>query len=331
MTTERKKPYFMIASALGALLGIALMVGLAINQGMDNILQAFSLAGWGIAVITAFHLLPMIAAALGWHFTSNSVNSGKIGVFIWARLVREAVNGLLPVAQIGGDFVGARILTFYGIPARIAVATVLIDFTIEFLTQVVFTTLGVTLLLLGGHIDFKDRIILGMVVAIFASVGFIIAQRYGMFRLLEKVLAKIATKFDLPGLGTFASLNITIMSMYKNWRAISLSVFWHFGSWLLSAAEVWLTLMFFGVDISFADALIIESLGQAIRSCAFLVPGAFGIQEGGYMFLGMLFGISPEFALSVSLIKRVRELVLGIPPILIWNAMEGRKWLYSAK
>lgn len=74
-----------------------------------------------------------------------------------------------------------------------------------------------------------------------------------------------------------------------------------------------------------ASTLVIESLGQAIRSAAFFVPGAIGVQEGGFMAVGILFGLGPEVGLAVSLIKRIREVGLGVPALVAWQALEGRR------
>ena len=42
------------------------------------------------------------------------------------------------------------------------------------------------------------------------------------------------------------------------------------------------------------------------------------------MLLGSTLGITPELALTVSLIKRVREIVLGVPGLIVWQIAEGR-------
>lgn len=72
--------------------------------------------------------------------------------------------------------------------------------------------------------------------------------------------------------------------------------------------------------------LILESLGQAIRSAAFVVPAALGIQEGGYLVLGVSIGIAPETAVALSLVKRVRELGLGLPALLLWQRIEAKQF-----
>ena len=81
--------------------------------------------------------------------------------------------------------------------------------------------------------------------------------------------------------------------------------------WLVGTAEVWLILQLLGSPVSWSDALMLESLGQAIRGAAFAIPGALGVQEGGYVLLAPLAGLRPDVALALSLAKRARELLLG--------------------
>jgi hypothetical protein len=80
-----------------------------------------------------------------------------------------------------------------------------------------------------------------------------------------------------------------------------------------------------GIPIGVGEAIALESVVHAVRSAAFFVPMALGVQEGGFLLAGSLFGIGPEAALAVSLIKRVRDLLLGAPVLLIWQVTEGRR------
>jgi hypothetical protein len=68
--------------------------------------------------------------------------------------------------------------------------------------------------------------------------------------------------------------------------------------------------------LSWSESLLLESLGQAIRGAGFAIPGALGIQEGGYLLLAPLAGMPPSAALALSLAKRTRELLLGLPGLL---------------
>ena len=56
---------------------------------------------------------------------------------------------------------------------------------------------------------------------------------------------------------------------------------------------------------------------------SFFVPGALGVQEGGYLLICAMFGVSAPSALALSLIRRIRELALGVPGLLLWHRMEG--------
>src|SRR5262249_13432524 len=69
----------------------------------------------------------------------------------------------------------------------------------------------------------------------------------------------------------------------------------------------------------------IESLVYAIRSAAVFIPNALGVQEGAYVLLGPLFGVATDTALAISVLKRARDIAIGVPVLLIWQAAEGRR------
>ncbi|HMJ49089.1 MAG TPA: hypothetical protein VK440_00755, partial [Burkholderiales bacterium] len=66
------------------------------------------------------------------------------------------------------------------------------------------------------------------------------------------------------------------------------------------------------------------SLIYALKSLAFFVPLGAGVQEGGYVLIGGLLGLSPDLALAVSLLKRARDLIIGLPALLVWHHIERR-------
>jgi uncharacterized membrane protein YbhN (UPF0104 family) len=78
-----------------------------------------------------------------------------------------------------------------------------------------------------------------------------------------------------------------------------------------------------GHPVSYEQAVIIESLMHAVRGAAFAVPGALGAQEGGLIVLCAIFGVPPEAALGLSLVKRIPDLIIGVPGLIAWQAMEG--------
>jgi hypothetical protein len=91
------------------------------------------------------------------------------------------------------------------------------------------------------------------------------------------------------------------------------------------AFEVWWVLRVCGHPVGASAALILESMTQAIRHLAFFVPAGIGVQEAGLVLFGHVLGISGELALAVSMAKRVREVLCGLPPLISWQWMEARR------
>jgi len=316
-----------IGTALLAIAGITAGIVLVALQDLGALGALMREAGWGIALVVAAHLVPMVASALAWRAAAHPLWPGRFSVFLWARLVRESVNALLPVLQVGGDFVGARILVFHNARAVHAVASVLADLTMEFVTQIIFTAMGLCLLMVNGGGPMVEWGFLGLFLSVLAAAGFLLAQRNGLFRLVERLGDFLSHHLAWPGLSALSTLHDTVHAIYRRRRSVGAAAAWHLASWVLGSFEVWLTLRFVGAEVGFGSALVIESLGQAIRSAAFFVPGALGVQGGGFMAIGILFGLAPEVGLSVSLIKRIREVALGVPALVIWQALEGRRFI----
>ena len=95
-------------------------------------------------------------------------------------------------------------------------------------------------------------------------------------------------------------------------------------SWLLGGVEVCLALHLLGTDVGLAEGIVIEALGQALKAAGFAVPGAIGVAEGGYVVVCHLFGIAPDVAIALGLVKRLREVALGLPALLAWQGLEAR-------
>lgn len=110
--------------------------------------------------------------------------------------------------------------------------------------------------------------------------------------------------------------------IYASW-GLWTSVTGHMLFRLGLTVEVWLALRFLGHPVDFGDALVLEGVNQALRAATFMIPGALGAQETGFVVLGSVLGVPTPVALSVSLCKRARELLVGLPALLAWQVGEG--------
>jgi uncharacterized membrane protein YbhN (UPF0104 family) len=55
-----------------------------------------------------------------------------------------------------------------------------------------------------------------------------------------------------------------------------------------------------------------------------MVPGGLGTQEAGFVLFGSAVGLAPQAALALSLARRMRQVLLGLPALLSWYWTERR-------
>ena len=79
-----------------------------------------------------------------------------------------------------------------------------------------------------------------------------------------------------------------------------------------------------------SNAIALEALLCTLRSIAAPVPAAIGVQEWGYAMLAPLFGLPAEMGVAVSLLKRAREIVLGVPALLYWQSVSRAARRFAA-
>ena len=245
---------------------------------------------------------------------------------LWARWIGEAINTLVPAFQVGGAVVRSRLMIMRGVPGRIAGASVVVDLTLSTLTQLLFTLVGVGLLLAHyGNNDIAKGVGAG-VAGGFVVVALLCAfQHRGLFVAAIGLVARLAKgrAWD-DAIGGAHALDGAIRDLYRRRWLLAANATGQLAAWTLGAAEIYAALYFMGYKVTIADALLLESLIIATRTAAFFVPGALGVQEGVFVLLGGVIGLGPEVALALSLIKRVRELAIGVPGLFAWQIAEGK-------
>ncbi len=313
-------------AAIGTLVGVGLAAWLLVSFGVGEVLGLLRAAGWGIAVVAAFHGVQILFSALAWRAVAGvTVPQPGLGEFMVLRWIREGVNNLLPVAQIGGEVVAARLLRRRGVALPLAVAGSVGDLTVEMLTQIAFTLLGLGLLvLLVGESGVSGYVLSGMAAAAAGGVAFVAAQWWGLAGLIERGIMRLSNSFGWAPLGEVGGLDAAIRDVWRNPGRPLRASFHHSVSWLLGGIEVCLALHVLGTDVGLGEGLVIEALGQALKAAGFAIPGALGVAEGGYVVVCHLFGLSPELAIALGLVKRLREIGLGVPALLAWQWLEAR-------
>jgi putative membrane protein len=311
---------------LAALCGIGLATLLILSHGAARIWQSIATLGWsGFAVVVGFHLGLIALMGTAWWVLGRDRPGGAWRTFAWGRLIRDSASEALPLSQLGGFVIGARAVTLAGLSSGFAAASTVVDVTAELVAQLGYTAVGLVIFqALRPHNPYALPALVGLGVMTCLAATFIAIQARGA-GLVERAGRRLAAQFLGARWGQSAAVQADIQRLHAERGKLLTSLVVHFTSWLLSGCETWLTLRLIAVPLSLGEALAIDSMLYGVRSAAFMVPNALGVQEGSLMVLGGLFGVGPDAALALSLIKRGRDLVIVIPSLLIWQVLEGRR------
>jgi glycosyltransferase 2 family protein len=312
-----------IALALaGLLLGTALIGWF----GIDRVISGVRRVGWGdFAVIVVWQLLLFAVLGLAWDAIVPAREARRPWVFVWGRMVRDASANCLPFSQVGGFVFGARAATLHGVSWSLATASTVVDVTAEFLAQLAFTAIGLGILLARApDSSLAVPVEVGLGLAVMAGVALIWLQQ-GAAPLFAKLGRRIAGRWFESAQDRIDVLQAELVLIYGHATRLAIGFLVHLLGWLGTGVAGWITYRALGVALDFDDALAIEALLSAMAAIAFLVPVNAGVQEAGYAGLGAIFGVPPELSLGVSLVRRARDLVVGIPILLFWQFLEMRR------
>jgi hypothetical protein len=130
-----------------------------------------------------------------------------------------------------------------------------------------------------------------------------------------------------------AQLDETVRSLYGRRRRVMACCGLTMVSLVLNSGEIWIAMWALNLHATIVNAVILQSMVLTIRSAAFAVPAGLGVQEGGYVVLACVLGIASdpsrcgEIGFALSVIARVRELGFGVPGLIAWQLIEGRRLL----
>jgi putative membrane protein len=278
--------------------------------------------------VAAFHLVPIFLDALAWGVLLPRAERPPWKSLFWMRWIGESISNLVPSATVGGDIVRARLVAIQGVPLSTAAASIIVDITLGVVSQIVFTLLGLILLIdVTGRTSFVRPTLFGTLIGLVAVAGFYFAQRKGMFRFVGTIITRLVNSPEWSSLVEGGeTLDQTVRALYGRRRGVLACCAWTIVSLVASSGEIWIALHALGLPATFVKAIILQSMAMTIRSVAFPVPGALGVQEGGYLVVGNLLGIPGEAAFAISLITRFRDLTLGIPGLVTWQLIEWHRF-----
>jgi len=317
-----------IAAYVGSVLGLALLLTVVVRADFTAMLHTLGMGGWALLWLVPYRGLYFLLYAMGWYSLLRPYDARRHAGFdyvFWVTTVREAVDRLLPVASVGGGVLAVRLLRWRGLAAVPIGATVIVEILLTLIVLYLFAALGL-FLFLGYDVTGQQyrRLVLALLFALPVPVITALLLRYGaVFGRLQKLLRPLVGALALPTAA--ASLDFELRACFRRrWTLLAVGAL-QFAALISGSFEIWLALRLFGHPVDAKAALVLESMTQAVRHLAFVVPAGLGVQEAALVLFGQAFGISGEMALAVSMAKRLREVLCGIPSLVSWQWLEGRR------
>ncbi|MBI1870704.1 MAG: flippase-like domain-containing protein [Chlamydiae bacterium] len=308
-------------------LGVSLFVYFTTRAGWHAILNEICKLKWNFIPLLTVYGFVNCWDTLGWRFAFHPrvccVNFFRL---FWIRIAGEAVNNTTPTGYVGGEPVKAMLLKPYGISMTESMSSLVIAKTTMALSQLLFVVIG--LVFAYNRLDISNAL-RGVVLACFGLLIilvflFLFLQSRGLFSGSAKffIHLKIGRTFLTNIMHKIVEMESLMMTFYKEYKIrFLISFFFHFLGWLAGIFEIFLIVHWLKLPLDLGDALMIEALHQLIRGLAFMVPANLGTQEGGNLFIFTSLGFGGALGLSVSLIRRVRELFWsGLGWVIIMNS-----------
>jgi putative membrane protein len=317
-----------LTAYIGGLLGLALLTVLVVRSDLPAMWQTIRTAGWDLLWLPPYRFIYFLLYAIGWRALLRPYDPqhrASLGYLLWVTTVREGIDRLLPVASVGGGFAGVRLAGWRGIATAPAAATVATEVLLTMMVLYIFTATGLFLLSDIGASEQTYRhvliaLLLGLPVPVITGL---LLRNGAVFGRLEAFLRPMVGETALSG--GAAALDRELRACLSRGGSLLFAGILQLAAFASASFEVWYALRLFGHPVDASAAVMLESMTQAMRHVAFVVPAGLGVQEAGFVLFGHALGISSELALAVSMAKRMREVLCGVPALVSWQLREAAR------
>jgi len=298
------------------IIGAVLFIWAVHKVDLSSVKQGLFAIGVGIIPILLAALSVSIMGSIAWKYTFIPRETRNLKFWqLWKiRQVGEAFNLITPLGTLGGEPVKAQLLKRqYSISLKQGIASQVIQRTTTLMALVLFLTCGMILIYQNTliSISFKQISLQALVIFSTLILLFLLFQVTGILNLLASGLRYLPEAKLLNFVcHQLEHLSHNISGYYRRFpkRCMS-SIFFAFMGWIIGVIELYVTLYFLGLSLSISEFWIIESLSQLVRSASFFIPLSIGAQETGLVLIFGSMGLSADLGLTVSIVRRIKELV----------------------
>ncbi len=310
-------------------LGVMLLGFIIAEIDMAEVALQVAKVGFGILVLIGIYFVAFAIDSITWQLTIRGVPLNVLWAYrIWKlRMVGESFNAIIPAGGMGGEPVKASMLkSHYGINLREGTASLILAKTINMIALVIFLIGGFALMIQAQALPKAYEYVAGTGLLAF-TVGvflFFVIQRLSITSLTGTWISRwrIGRRVE-DILHHIHDMDDRLVHFYTETKVRFAAVLvLALVNWMLGVVEIYYALVFLDRPITWAEAWIIEAVAQMVRTGAFFIPAAIGVQEGAFLLIcGAITGSAP-LGVAVSVIRRIREVIW-----IVWGFSVGA--LYS--
>ncbi|MDJ0745270.1 MAG: lysylphosphatidylglycerol synthase transmembrane domain-containing protein [Xenococcaceae cyanobacterium MO_167.B27] len=312
-------------------LGFALLSLILRQTNLKEVWQHITLVGWlGMTIVIIFYFLEFLSDICTWQLTFNSIPM----TLKWTSrlfliyMVGAAFNRVTPLASLGGEgFKAVMLKTHYQIGYQETSASIILTKTLNTLSLLIFVAIGFFPLLISKQFSASFKTVTAVSFAVFACciVIFFLVQRFRLASWMADRLGHSPLGDRLVRLlSHLCSVDDLLVEFYTNPSRMRNGLIVGFLNWPLGVLEIYFLMQFLRHPISFTDAWLLDSVAQLVRAGTFFIPANIGTLEGSLVVLGAGITGSPTLGLTISVIRRFKDLLGILVGLLIW-------WLFSFK
>ena len=299
------------------IMGFLLLIWAINSASFASISTLLNKIKFGIFAIFSVYIIINIMDAIAWKYTlkPNEANGVKVWSLWKIRQIGEALNMVTPFGTVGGEPAKAQLLKeAYNLNYKQTISSLVATRTTNLIGLVIFFAWGSLLVSQSDTISETFKITFQWALGAFSTLVFVffILQILGFLEKLAKGIGKLS--FISPNVNSILeeieTLSRHMADYYKNYSSrFALSVYYSFLGWVLGILELYLALYFLEISLSFNDLCIIEALTQLIKVGSFFIPLGIGAMESGIIMIFTSMGMSPDLGLTISIIRRLKELI----------------------
>ncbi len=286
-----------------------LVIGAA---GLENIMQSFR--KFTMQNLLTFFLLSssivlisvsrwrIVLLEQGHHVTFFKLSAYKLSAF--------SISYITPLSRLGGEPVRALLLKNHGLKTSDALTSVLIDKSIETLSDAAMTSIAIIIILSALPIPSQERhLLIGFLTIIFASMAilYVLSKTKKAFlaaaeRIPVSIIKRLRHFFLEVDEATryFLSHKKSVMA-----KMVALSCL----QWALTLAEFKVATMLIGFNAGITDLLLI--MIAAGLSTLVPIPAGIGVLEAGQFSVFSLIGAGGNMGIAFSLVLRLRDVIIS--------------------